>query len=72
MDKQIEETFIKLLKRVEDPELKSDFLKHFFVMSDAIEQLQIKSRSCMPCVSSCICQDNEICNGNDVDANVET
>jgi hypothetical protein len=71
MDKEIEEKFIKLLERVEDPELKSEFLKCFFEVSDEIEQLKIQSRGCMPCISNCVCQDNEICNGNDVDAKVD-
>ena len=66
MDK-IEDKFIKLLERVKDEELKSEFLKCFFDVCDEMEQLKIKSRSC--CIS--ICQDNDICNGNDVDAKVD-
>ena len=68
----LEDRFIKLLQRVEDPELKSDFLKYYFEMCDKVEQAEIKSRGCMPCISNCICscEDNEICNGNDLDANV--
>jgi len=65
MDK-IEDKFIKLLEKIDNPELKSEFLKCFFEVSDEFEQLKIKSRSC--CIS--VCQDNEICNGNDVDADV--
>ena len=73
-NKPLEDRFIKLLQRVEDPELKSDFLKCYFEMCDKIEQAEIKSRGCMPCISNCTCncEDNEIeiCNGNDVDANI--
>lgn len=67
----IEEKFIKLLERIEDAELKTEFLKCYFEMCDKIEQAEIKSRGCMPCISNCTCncEDNEICNGNDINAN---
>ena len=60
MDNKIEDKFIKLLENGEDPKLKSEFWKCFFELSDELEQLKIQGRGCMPCISNCVCQDNEI------------
>ncbi len=65
MNKEIEDKFIKLLQRVEDEKLKADFLKCFFEVSDIMDDLRVNKRGCIPCISNC--NDNEICNGNDVD-----
>lgn len=78
MDKAIEDKFINLLEKIENTELKSEFLKCFLEVSSKMDELVIEKErrklerhGCFPCVSNCVCQDNEICNGNDVDAKVE-
>ncbi len=69
MDKEIEDKFVILLARVQDEELKSEFLKCFLDVSSQMDQLIIdKQKGCIPCVSNC--SNNNICNDNETDVKV--
>ena len=68
---KIEDKFIKLLEKIENDKLKSEFLKCYFEIQDEIDKIQQKPPGCFPCVSNCICQENDICNGNEVQADLK-
>jgi hypothetical protein len=69
MDKEHEDKFIQLLSRVDNEELKADFLKCFLDISSEMDNLMLKKRNCcIPCISTC--SNNHICNDNETDVSV--
>jgi hypothetical protein len=69
MDTEFEDKFITLLSKVDNEELKAEFLKCFLDISSEMDKLILEKRKCcIPCISTC--SNNQICNDNETDVSV--
>lgn len=65
----LDDELINILSKIQNEEIKKDLFKLFLKYNDKVTDLEIQlTTQKRGCISNC--NDNDFCNGNDVDANV--
>ena len=67
----LDDELIEILSKIKNEEIKKDLFKLFLKYNDKVTDLEIQlTTQKRGCISNC--DNNNFCNGNDIDANVGT